>query len=78
MWADTLCFDTLYLQDELGLEGILVISYLSAQIAMKILNYISGIGQVQDISFNDVRDFLKYIEVYKVNGQWKLVPTNYL
>ncbi len=74
VWADTLCFDTLYLQDELGLEGSLFISYLSAQIAMEILNHISSIGQVQDISFKDVRDFLKYIEAYKVNGQWKLVP----
>ena len=55
-------------------EAWLFLNHLSAMIGMDCLNSISMAGCEKDVSLNDVREMLRKITAYKIDGKWQIAP----
>lgn len=73
-YGDSLDFEASYMRSKTTQEAWLFLNHLSAMIGMDCLNSISMAGCEKEVSLNDVREMLRKITAYKIDGKWQIAP----
>ena len=73
-YGDTLDFEASYMRSSKTQEAWLFLNHISAMITMDCLNTISAAECDQEISFDDLREALRKITAFKMDGKWQVAP----
>ena len=72
--GDTLDFEASYMRSSKTQEAWLFLNHISAMITMECLNTISAAECDKEISFDDLREALRKITAFKMDGKWQVAP----
>ena len=73
-YGDTLDFEASYMRSSKTQEAWLFLNHISAMITMDCLNTISAAECDKEISFDDLREALRKITAFKMDGKWQVAP----